>query len=222
MTRTRASRWTRCLASSGTCRRLEAADTSNILLLHYADLAADLRGQMHQIADRLGITVSEESSRGRGGGRDLRSAARASSPSVPGADGVRRIRLRSSAVARRCRARGAECSGDGRVRAPCVRTCGAGPHHLVASALTHVNPGRTPDLDVVPDREVVDEHAHRDSEPPAAIDQHRHHLDRRPVAAGLSTPASHTSAPKTMVIRPTVMSAHGDLLVERPVTAVAR
>ena len=61
---------------------------SNILLLHYADLAADLRGQMHQIADRLGITVSEER------WEDVVEAAtfdrmrERSSQLVPGADGV--------------------------------------------------------------------------------------------------------------------------------------
>lgn len=32
----------------------------NILLLHYSDLSADLEGQMHQIAARLGITVPDE------------------------------------------------------------------------------------------------------------------------------------------------------------------
>jgi aryl sulfotransferase len=66
----------------------EQRTQSNILLLHYADLSADLSGQMHAIADRLGITVSNER------WRELVDAAtfdrmRERSPQlVPGADGV--------------------------------------------------------------------------------------------------------------------------------------
>jgi aryl sulfotransferase len=34
-------------------------DAENVVLVHYADLAADLEGQMRRLADRLGITVTE-------------------------------------------------------------------------------------------------------------------------------------------------------------------
>ncbi|MEV4258991.1 sulfotransferase domain-containing protein, partial [Spirillospora sp. NPDC049652] len=38
----------------------ERRDAPNVLLVHYADLAADLPGQMRRIADRLEITVPED------------------------------------------------------------------------------------------------------------------------------------------------------------------
>ncbi|MFC5184121.1 sulfotransferase domain-containing protein [Actinomadura harenae] len=38
----------------------ERRDDPNVLLVHYADLAADLPGQMRRVADRLGITVPED------------------------------------------------------------------------------------------------------------------------------------------------------------------
>jgi len=38
----------------------ERRDADNVLLLHYADLSADLEGSMRALADRLGIVVPEE------------------------------------------------------------------------------------------------------------------------------------------------------------------
>jgi len=38
----------------------ERRDQGNVLLLHYADLSADLEGSMRALADRLGIVVPEE------------------------------------------------------------------------------------------------------------------------------------------------------------------
>jgi aryl sulfotransferase len=86
----------------------------NIVLLHYADLSADLDGQMRQLADRLGITVPE--------------------PAWPG--------LVQTATFASMRASAAKITGDGQVLKSATAffrrgTSGAGQELLTEDELAH-------------------------------------------------------------------------------------